>query len=578
VSIDFEPDRVQKVKDDFLTTAGEERAHNIALTKSWQRSQELLGLPANITDVPQVAEELLDAHLLDMFQAPLTRFSDSLDGTGLGLLLADSRGQILQRWCSDRSVTAHLDRIGTMRGAVLAESTVGTNGVGTVAATGHSVQIRGAEHFADFYSNAICTGAPVRHPMSGKLLAVVTLSCEVAPGSQFLRPLLRTVTTQLEQHVLDVEQPSVRRTFNTFLTMSRTLPDPVVAFGPQGLLVQNKQAGRLSTRDLNQIRLVCEDGVPSGKYALELTTGMVSLLVTTLDPGNTVVVVLEQDVEHPPVQVRSVNRAPRPELAGLSSPWLALVRDVSSRRSGPAPLIIAGEPGVGKTSLALGSPFRPDLRIPSRTLVDAAERHVAGRRKWLQQLSNRLTSGEPIVIRAVETLDPPALAGLRSVLESAPMDSSIVLTLTTGSREDAEAFGLKYGASCVWLPPLRERAADIPVLCRAFAATSVTQPVRGLSKETEAVLRAYRWPGNVRELRTVFAQVTSVNKPGPVLPSELPESMQIVKALSLIERVEVDAIRAALAEANGNRGRAAEILGLSKATVYRKLKAYRLLA
>ena len=571
---DFES--IQRAKDDFFAANGEVRSHNVELMRSWQRSQELIGVPANVTDVPQVAEELLDAHLLDMFQGPLTQFSDSLDGTGLGLLLADSRGQILQRWCSDKFATAHLDRIGTMRGAVLSESAVGTNGVGTVAATGHSVQIRGVEHFADFYSDAICTGAPVRHPISGKLLAVVTLSCDLVPGTQFLLPLLRTVTTQLEQHVMDLEQPAARRTFNTFLTMSRTLPDPVIAFGPQGLLVQNQQAGRLPARDLDQIRMVCEDDVSSGKYALELSTGTTTIQVTSVEPGNSVVVVLEQDDERSHAQLRSLTRPPRPDLAGVSSQWRSLVEQVSHQRSGTAPVIIAGEPGVGKTSLALGFPFRPDMRVKTRTLVDAGDRQVAGGRKWLQQLSNRLTAGEPLVIRAVETLDLPAVAGLRSVLESAPLSSSVLLTLTTGSREDAEAFGLKYGASCVWVPPLRDRPEDIPVLWCAFAAASQTQPVRALSDDAGQLLRGYRWPGNVRELRTVFGQVASVNKAGPIVTAELPQTMQSSRSLSLIERVEIDAIRRALTEANGNRERAAAILGLSRATVYRKMKAYRL--
>jgi transcriptional regulator of acetoin/glycerol metabolism len=52
--------------------------------------------------------------------------------------------------------------------------------------------------------------------------------------------------------------------------------------------------------------------------------------------------------------------------------------------------------------------------------------------------------------------------------------------------------------------------------------------------------------------------------------------MQNSRSLSLIERVELDALRNALSEAGGNRAKAAEILGLSRATVYRKMKSYRL--
>jgi transcriptional regulator of acetoin/glycerol metabolism len=143
----FESARVEKIKEGFLVSAGVDgkvvRGGDAELMQSWQRSQDALGEPANITDVPQVSEEVLDEQLLNTFRAPLTTFSDSLFGTGLGVLLADSRGQILHRWCEDRSAAVLLDRIGTIRGAVLAEDPVGTNGVGTVAAVGKSVQIQG---------------------------------------------------------------------------------------------------------------------------------------------------------------------------------------------------------------------------------------------------------------------------------------------------------------------------------------------------------------------------------------------------------------------------------------------------
>jgi DNA-binding NtrC family response regulator len=63
---------------------------------------------------------------------------------------------------------------------------------------------------------------------------------------------------------------------------------------------------------------------------------------------------------------------------------------------------------------------------------------------------------------------------------------------------------------------------------------------------------------------------------GSVTPSDLPPAMQSSKTLSMIERVELEAIRKALQEAKGNRVKAADILGISRATVYRKMKAYRI--
>ena len=567
-------ERIQRAKQQVLGLPGADSPHDAELYRSWQRSQTAIGKPGNVVDVPQVAEELLDAHLLDMFHAPLSRFSDSLEGTGLGVLLADSEGTILQRWCDDSSAR-HLDRIGTMRGAVLSENIVGTNGVGTVAATGRSVQIQGIEHFADFYSQAVCTGGPILHPMTGKLLAVVTLSCDLTPRADLLWPLLRSVTTQLEQHVLDIEKPSSREAFNTFLTLSRSQPDPVVAFGPDGLLIQNQQAGRLSGADIAHIQEMCGDTLRSGVYPISLSTGRVDLRVTSVAPGSNVVVVLEQDqAAREPHTLSTVAAMSQPGLIGRSPEWLTALQQISRHRGSKVPLVVAGEAGVGKLSAALGRPYRAGET--SVQVVDAATRHVTGGQKWLQHISDLLPQGAPLTIRGIDTLDVPVLDGLRTLLESPQRRGPVFMTLTATCREDADAFALRFGAQTVWLPPLRERAGDLPSLWHLLAKQIAPEAALTLREETVDVLRSYRWNGNLKELRTVVGQLAMAGKRGAVSPSDLPANMQAAKSLSVIERVELDAIRNALQEADGNRSRAAEILGISRATVYRKMKAYRI--
>jgi transcriptional regulator with GAF, ATPase, and Fis domain len=208
--------------------------------------------------------------------------------------------------------------------------------------------------------------------------------------------------------------------------------------------------------------------------------------------------------------------------------------------------------------------------------VDAAERHVAGAQAWLQRVSDLLPNGSPLTIRGIETLDIPVLDGLRTLLESPRGRGAVFMTLTAGCREDAEAFALRYGAQTVWLPPLRERAGDLPSLWHVLAKQLAPESNLTLREETVDVLRTYRWPGNLKELRTVVSQLAMAGKTGAVGPTDLPASMQGAKSLSVIERVELDAIRNALREADGNRARAAEILGISRATVYRKMKAYRI--
>ncbi|MDL9980053.1 helix-turn-helix domain-containing protein [Microbacterium sp. ASV49] len=567
-------DHVTKAKDDFLLQSDSAAGVNLELLKSWQRSKDAIGVPANVRDVPQVAEELLDAHILDMFQAPLSRLSDDLDGTGLGLLLADSRGTILQRWSHDHTALAHLDRLGTVRGAMLAEDVVGTNGVGTVAATGKSLQISGNEHFADFYSAALCTGSPVRHPATGKLLAVVTISSEISERSGLLRPMVKSVATQLEQHLLEVERPSARRLFEEFLLASRTHGTAVLAFGPQGLVMQSRSAGRLSAADVTLIEQHVAERRATGRFTLEVSNGTVDVQATRLGDDAGVVVVLGRERSANSVAVGPA----RAQLVGRSPEWMSVARDVARHREVRRPLLIAGEVGVGKTSLALGLPFRARATSYAAAIADAAERHVVGNRRWLQNVAERLDASAPVVMRGVEALDRSSLDALRLLLEQRGGHGAVMLTMSTEKEEAARTLAGDLGVSMAWVPSLKERTVDIPLLWLVFAEQLAPGAGLQLRDETAALMRGYPWPRNLKELRGVVERMSIAGKRGPVLPGDLPLEMQGSRMLSMIERAELDAIRRALAEAEGNRSKAAEILGLSRATVYRKMKAYRLSA
>jgi two-component system response regulator HydG len=127
------------------------------------------------------------------------------------------------------------------------------------------------------------------------------------------------------------------------------------------------------------------------------------------------------------------------------------------------------------------------------------------------------------------------------------------------------------------IPPLRERRDDVVAHARALGATKLT-------RAAEAALRAYPWPGNDRELELVVerallvAGASSIDAaelalPAAARPSEPPDDL-----LQLRERswrsVEEALIRRVLAEQGGNKSRAAAVLGLHRATLHQKIRAY----
>jgi transcriptional regulator with PAS, ATPase and Fis domain len=136
------------------------------------------------------------------------------------------------------------------------------------------------------------------------------------------------------------------------------------------------------------------------------------------------------------------------------------------------------------------------------------------------------------------------------------------------------------------LPPLRDRVADLEALTDHILediARRSGRPQREITPTALAVLSAYGWPGNIRELRNVLEQVT-LNSDSPRLSAEeftlvLPRVTSALrsgeraklKLADVVADAERSAIRSALAAAEGKKVLAAELLGISRATLYQKL-------
>ena len=147
----------------------------------------------------------------------------------------------------------------------------------------------------------------------------------------------------------------------------------------------------------------------------------------------------------------------------------------------------------------------------------------------------------------------------------------------------------------ITLPPLRDRTDDIPLLCNHFLkefSQRNNKPVEDISSDTMAALCAYSWPGNVRELRNVIERMVVLTHGSRLTVRDLPQGIRAAipdekrnlwrmdagggGATGSIEEAERSMIYAALKKNKGNRSRAAVQLGISRRTLQRKLKEYRL--
>jgi len=137
----------------------------------------------------------------------------------------------------------------------------------------------------------------------------------------------------------------------------------------------------------------------------------------------------------------------------------------------------------------------------------------------------------------------------------------------------------------IFLPPLRERPDDVPALLNHFLkyySKENGMPVPNLDASASRLLCEYRWPGNIRELRNFAENVVVLHRGGDITEYDLDSRFHDVAPLSSestagpqrnlsVEENEKHLLRKALMQAKGNRTKAAELMGISRRTLHRKL-------
>lgn len=312
--------------------------------------------------------------------------------------------------------------------------------------------------------------------------------------------------------------------------------------------------------------------------------------------------------------------APRPVAGflGTSGPTRALLEMVAKVARSPLPVLITGETGTGKELVARGihalSARDPFLAVNCAALPDhLLESELFGHEKGAFTGADRAKPGlfeaahggtlfldevaelpaplQPKLLRALEDGE------IRRVGSTRPTRVDVRLLAATNRDLDEEIAAGRFRQDLFWrlnglalhIPPLRERPADVAVLVEhfleRFAASAGRKSPQRFSPEAVALLASYPWPGNVRELRSAVERAATLAE-SDVLPVEsLPERVRhggllrttvaeaAVRQLSMAE-VERAYILEILRVTGGNRSRAAEILGLDRKTLYRKLQEY----
>ena len=195
-----------------------------------------------------------------------------------------------------------------------------------------------------------------------------------------------------------------------------------------------------------------------------------------------------------------------------------------------------------------------------------------------------LGDSDTVVIRHVDALDGPSLRGVSSALQDAraegPNPVWVAVTLQAPRNSKKLVQLLQLFPSTIELPPLRLHLEDLAQLVPVFLSRLSQGAHLTCSPEAMRLLMRMSWPGNTEQLHDVLSEVVKHRRTGRVEPGDLPPEVHAVsrRVLSRLEALERDAIVKSLADANGNKAQAARSLGMSRATIYRKIHDFGIVA
>ena len=272
------------------------------------------------------------------------------------------------------------------------------------------------------------------------------------------------------------------------------------------------------------------------------------------------------------------------------------------------PILIVGEPGTGKETLARtihnGSP-RKDKPFVYVDCVDMTEEQLglelfgyeqdAFPGATLKQTGAYVRAqGGTLFLNRIASLPTALQQRLLSAMETGSVDpeganeatQADVRVITASEREphvDVREGVLRKDLSDaliggrIELPPLRERQTDIVRLADDFLTDLKRRherPQLTMNSAFKKALMDCAWPGNVRQLRNILEHAVIMSSSDELTPGDLPEEVLATRWTRQPSELTEDAIRATLSQTHNNRSKAAQMLGVGRTTLWRSMKRY----
>jgi len=362
------------------------------------------------------------------------------------------------------------------------------------------------------------------------------------------------------------------------LTVRRRNPSAMfIVLGDDMSLMNEKLRRTLDSADQTALIEFAIDGAQSRANSLveTLPSGTVVRLTRIEADGATLALFVVRLVDDA-VAAGGARRAltsSLPGLVGRSTAWRLACDELRQALRSGVWVAVVGEPGSGRCSslrAAVEAHRSGFVRV-----FDAADLAVGS--ATLRELEDEVTAdGFSVIVRDVDQLSDEVLAAIADLFTGVADNGWVGVTMRTHSDTVFDTLIVPHFARTVMIPALRHRISDLQELVPQLLRELTAGGSLDVTPAAMRILSAYGWPGNVAQLRNVLRKVIRQRRTGTIDVDGLPPEVRSFgrKTLSAIESMERDAIVEALKANSFDKGKAAADLGMSRATIYRRIKRF----
>lgn len=581
---------LERAREKFLSAGALDAARPLdedtlapSVLDSWRRSQFLRIRPDRV-ELPYVHEPIRGSRLARAAAPVLQRVTDDLAAEAVSVILTSTDGVVLERAAAEASILTALDTISLAPGYSLAEDVAGTNGIGTTLETGQPTFIHGGEHYVAMFTGFACAGSPIRDPITRRVIGAVNLSCRADQSDPLLLALATSASRHIEDRLRVVAHAGENALLEAYLQQARRSSSGVLAIGGDVVLMNPYLRRTLTGNDQTALLEHASDlltSTLSGAALAVLPSGHIAKITAT--DRSTMRAGRANVVFHVDLSAATYSRAPQvgrsthayiPGLAGCDSAWLRCCQEVQQCCRDRDWVLLEGEKGSGRARLAqaVGRYVKPGrtVRVLRADTFPSAARFVA-------ELSAESSDEDfAVVIADIDDIDEDTTEVITSMLAARAGRGWVAATRSATPASALITQLLPLFTQTVTVPALRHRIDDleelVPLLLREITRGADVK----LAPDAMRQLSRLPWPGNVSQLRRVLTETVARQRSGIISADKLPPECRSVtrRKLTQMEALERDAIVRSLQDNGGNKQNAARALGMSRATIYRKINDY----